>query len=176
MTADKVLVAVGRRPYTSGLGLSELGVETDDRGRINIDHKFRTNIDGIYAIGDVVKGPMLAHKAEDEGVALAEIIAGQAGHINYDCIPGIVYTWPEVATLGKTEEQLKKMKIKYKKGQFNFKANGRAKAMGDDDGLVKILAHAESDEILGAHIVGPTASELIAELVVAMEFKASSRT
>lgn len=173
-TADKVLVAVGRRPYTSGLGLSELGVETDDRGRINIDHKFRTNIDGIYAIGDVVKGPMLAHKAEDEGVALAEIIAGQAGHINYDCIPGIVYTWPEVATLGKTEEQLKKMKIKYKKGQFNFKANGRAKAMGDDDGLVKILAHAESDEILGAHIVGPTASELIAELVVAMEFKASS--
>jgi dihydrolipoamide dehydrogenase len=173
-SADKVLVAVGRKPYTDKLGLDKAGVKVDDRGRVDIDAHFKTNVEGVYAIGDVVKGPMLAHKAEDEGVALAEILAGQAGHIDYNLIPGIIYTWPEVATVGKSEEELKASGVKFKKGQFNFKANGRAKAMGDDDGLVKILAHADTDEILGAHIVGPNASELIAEIVVAMEFKASS--
>ena len=172
--ADKVLVAVGRRAYTDKLGLEKIGIEQDQRGRINIDANFQTNVPGVYAIGDVVKGPMLAHKAEDEGIAIAEIIAGQAGHVNYETIPGIIYTWPEVATVGKSEEDLKKLGVKYRKGQFNFKANGRAKAMADDDGLVKILADQETDEILGAHIVGPNASELIAEIVVAMEFKASS--
>lgn len=174
LTADKVLVAVGRKPYTDNLGLEKAGVKLDERGRVDIDAHFQTNVAGVYAIGDVVKGPMLAHKAEDEGVALAEILAGQAGHVNYDAIPGIVYTWPEVATVGKSEEDLKAAGVKYKKGQFNFKANGRAKAMGDDEGMVKILADEKTDEILGAHIVGPNASELISEIVVAMEFKASA--
>lgn len=174
LTADKVLVAVGRRAYTDRLGLDKIGVKLDERGRVDIDDRFQTNVAGVYAIGDVVKGAMLAHKAEDEGVALAELIAGQKSHVNYDVIPGVVYTWPEVASVGKTEEALKAEGVKFKKGQFNFKANGRAKAMGDDDGLVKILADAQTDQVLGVHMIGPQASELIAEVVLAMEFKASS--
>lgn len=171
---QKVLVAVGRRAYTDKLGLENVGVKTDDRGRVEINDHFETSAPGIYAIGDVVRGAMLAHKAEDEGVALAEMLAGQKPHINYNIIPGIIYTWPEVATVGKTEEQLKQEGVSFRKGQFNFKANGRAKAMGDDDGLVKILADKETDEVLGVHMIGPQASELIAEVVLAMEYRASS--
>ena len=174
LTADIVLVAVGRRAVTAGLGLEALGVARDDRGRIVTDAHYATNIPGIYALGDVIAGPMLAHKAEDEGVALAERLAGQAGHVNYDVIPGIVYTWPEVAAVGRTEEELKAAGIAYRTGKFPFTANGRARALGDTDGFVKILADAATDRLLGAHIIGPDAGTLIAELATAMEFGASA--
>jgi dihydrolipoamide dehydrogenase len=172
--ADVVLLSIGRRPYTEGLGLKEAGVELDARGRVKTDAHFATNVAGIYAIGDVIDGPMLAHKAEDEGVAVAEILAGQAGHVNYDAIPAVVYTWPEVASVGQTEEQLKEAGIAYNVGKFPFTANGRARAMGDTDGMVKILADKKTDRVLGAHILGPDAGALIAELVTAMEFGASA--
>ncbi|WP_378946897.1 dihydrolipoyl dehydrogenase [Mesorhizobium sp. ANAO-SY3R2] len=172
--ADVVLVATGRKPYTDGLGLKEAGVEMDERGRVKTDGHLRTNVAGIYAIGDVVAGPMLAHKAEDEGVAVAEIIAGQAGHVNYDVIPGVVYTSPEVASVGKTEEELKKAGIAYKVGKFPFTANGRARAMLHTDGFVKVLADKDSDKVLGVHIVGFGAGEMIHEAAVLMEFGGSS--
>ncbi len=171
--ADVVLVCIGRRPYTTGLGLDAVGVETDKRGFILTDH-FKTNVAGIYAIGDCTHGPMLAHKAEDEGVAAAEIIAGKAGHVNYDAIPGVVYTYPEIASVGKTEEELKEAGTPYKKGKFAFSANGRARANHQTDGFVKILAHEETDEILGAHMIGAHVGDLIAEVTLAMEFKAAS--
>lgn len=174
LEADVVLVAIGRRPYTQGLGLQEVGVELDERHRIKTDAHFKTNVDGIYAIGDVIAGPMLAHKAEDEGAALAEILSGQAGHVNYEVIPGVVYTMPEVASVGKTEEELKAAGIKYKAGKFPFMANGRARAMGHTDGFVKILADAATDRVLGAHIVGAGAGEMIHEAAVLMEFGGSS--
>ena len=172
--ADVVLVAIGRRAHTGELGLEEAGVTLDERGRVQVDAHYATNVAGIYAIGDVIAGPMLAHKAEEEGVALAERIAGQAGHVNYDVIPGVVYTWPEVASIGKTEDDLKRQGISYKVGKFPFTANGRARAMGSTDGFVKLLADKESDRLLGAHIIGPDAGTLIAELATAMEFGASS--
>ncbi|MGV8937459.1 MAG: dihydrolipoyl dehydrogenase [Allorhizobium sp.] len=172
--ADVVLIATGRKPYTEGLGLTESGVALDKRGRVEIDGHYRTNVEGIYAIGDVVKGPMLAHKAEDEGVALAEILAGQAGHVNYDVIPGVVYTQPEVASVGKTEEELKAAGIAYKVGKFPFTANGRARAMLATDGFVKILADKETDRVLGGHIIGYGAGEMIHEIAVLMEFGGSS--
>ena len=171
--ADVVLVCIGRRPFTAGLGLEEAGVATDKRGFIEADH-YKTNVAGIFAIGDCTHGPMLAHKAEDEGVAVAEIIAGKAGHVNYDVIPGVVYTAPEIASVGKTEEQLKEAGIPYKKGKFPFTANSRAIANHQTDGFVKILAHAETDEILGAHMIGAHVGDLIAEVCVAMEFRAAS--
>lgn len=171
--ADVVLVAVGRRPYTDGLGLEGLGIEPD-KGFIPVDAHFQTKVPGVYAIGDVIGGAMLAHKAEDEGVAVAEIIAGQSGHIDYDAIPGIVYTWPEVAGLGKTEEQLKEAGIEYNVGKFPFTANARARAMGDTDGFVKILADKETDRVLGVHILGPAAGDLIQECVAVMEFGGSA--
>ncbi|WP_448189397.1 dihydrolipoyl dehydrogenase [Azospirillum sp. sgz301742] len=174
LEADAVLVAIGRRPHTQGLGLENVGVAVDDRGRIEIGHHFETNVPGIYAIGDVVKGAMLAHKAEEEGVALAEILAGQAGHVNYDVIPGVIYTWPEVASVGKGEEDLKAAGIAYKAGKFPFTANGRARAMNATDGFVKILADARTDKVLGVHLIGPNVSEMVAELALAMEFGASS--
>ena len=174
LEADIVLVATGRRPYTEGLGLEEAGVTLDERGRVNIDSHWQTNIAGIYAIGDVVKGPMLAHKAEDEGVALAEILAGQKGHVNYDVIPSVVYTEPEVASVGKTEEELKAAGIEYRVGKFPFSANGRARAMLKTDGFVKILACAETDKVLGGHILGFGAGEMIHEIAVLMEFGGSS--
>ena len=174
MKADIVLLAIGRRPYTEGLGLESIGVKLDERKRIAVDHHFKTNVEGIYAIGDVITGAMLAHKAEDEGVVCAEMIAGQSGHINYDTIPSVVYTWPEIASVGKTEEELTKAGVAFKAGKFPFSANGRARAMADTDGFVKILADATTDRILGAHIIGPDAGTLIAELVLAMEFSASS--
>ncbi len=172
--ADYVLVAIGRRPYTTGLGLETVGIALDARGRIKTDKHFRTNVPGIYAIGDVIEGPMLAHKAEDEGVVVAEIIAGQSGHINYEAIPGIVYTSPEIATIGKSEEQLKEAGISYKTGKFPFSANGRARAMAATEGFVKVLADAKTDRVLGVHILGPDAGHLIAEIGLAMEFGASS--
>ena len=172
--ADVVLVAIGRRPFTAGLGVKEAGVELDERGRIKVDAHYATNVAGIYAIGDVIAGPMLAHKAEEEGVAAAERIAGQAGHVNYDVIPGVVYTWPEVASIGATEEQLKQQGVAYAVGKFPFTANGRARAMGSTDGFVKILADKPTDRVLGAHIIGPDAGTLIAEIATAMEFGASS--
>jgi dihydrolipoamide dehydrogenase len=171
---DVVLVAVGRKAYTEGLGLDRVGVETDDRGRVKTDGHFKTNIDGIYAIGDVIAGPMLAHKAEDEGVVLAEILDGQSGHIDYNLIPGVVYTWPEVANVGQTEEQLKESGIDYKVGKFPFMANGRARAMNAMDGFVKIIADAKTDRVLGCHIIGPEAGTLISEVVAVMEFGGSS--
>jgi dihydrolipoamide dehydrogenase len=174
LTADVVLVAIGRRPYTDGLGLKEAGVALDERGRVKVDGHFATNVPGIYAIGDVIAGPMLAHKASEEGVALAEILAGQAGHVNYDAIPGVMYTWPEVASVGQTEEQLKQAGIAYKAGKFPFTANGRARAMAMTDGFVKILADAKTDRVLGAHIIGPNAGDMIAEIVLAIEFGASA--
>ena len=174
LEADIVLVATGRRPYTEGLGLKEAGVVLDERGRVNIDSHWQTNIAGIYAIGDVVKGPMLAHKAEDEGVALAEILAGQKGHVNYDVIPSVVYTEPEVASVGKTEEELKAAGIEYRVGKFPFSANGRARAMLKTDGFVKILACAKTDKVLGGHILGFGAGEMIHEIAVLMEFGGSS--
>ncbi|TIT09527.1 MAG: dihydrolipoyl dehydrogenase [Mesorhizobium sp.] len=172
--ADVVLVATGRRPYADSLGLQEAGVELDERGRVKTDAHLRTNVPGIYAIGDVIAGPMLAHKAEDEGVAVAETIAGQAGHVNYDVIPSVVYTSPEIASVGKTEEELKKAGIDYKAGKFPFSANGRARAMLHTDGFVKILADKASDRVLGVHIVGFGAGEMIHEAAVLMEFGGSS--
>ncbi len=171
---DRVLVATGRRANTDGLGAKEAGVEMDKRGVIQVDDQFRTNMHGIWAVGDVIPGPMLAHKAEHEGVAAVEIMAGQPGHVNYDAIPGIIYTHPEVATVGKTEQELKEAGIPYKKGKFPFMANARAKAMGETDGFVKILAHAGTDRILGFHVFGAHASDLAAEGAVAIEFSASS--
>lgn len=172
--ADYVLLSIGRRPYVEGLGLDAAGVELDERGRIRTDKHFRTNVEGIYAIGDVIAGAMLAHKAEDEGVAVAEILAGQAGHVNYDAIPSVVYTWPEVASVGRSEEELKQAGIAYKAGKFPFLANGRARAMNATDGFVKILADAKTDRVLGVHIIGAEAGTIIAECVLAMEFGASA--
>lgn len=172
--ADIVLVCIGRVPYTEGLGLEAVGVQKDNRGRIVVDDHYKTNIDGIYAIGDVIAGPMLAHKAEDEGVAVAEQLAGQAGHVNYGVIPNVIYTYPEVASVGKTEEELKEAGIAYKVGKFPFLANGRAKVNRTTDGFVKVLADEQTDVVLGAHMVGPHAGELIAEAAVIMEFGGSA--
>ncbi len=174
LKSEVALVAIGRTAYTEGLGAKEAGMALDDRGRVIVDDHFATNIKGIYAIGDVIRGPMLAHKAEDEGVALAEMLAGQAGHVNYDIIPGVVYTSPEVASVGKTEEELKAAGIAYKSGKFLFLANGRAKANQTTDGFVKVLADAKTDKLLGCHIVGPQAGELIHEVAVLMEFGGSA--
>jgi dihydrolipoamide dehydrogenase len=174
MSVDIVLLSIGRRPYVEGLGLKDAGVALDERGRVKTDAHFATNVPGIYAIGDVIVGPMLAHKAEDEGVAVAEILAGQKGHVNYEAIPGVVYTWPEVASVGKTEEQLKQEGIEYRVGKFPFTANGRARAMASTDGFVKILADKKTDRVMGVHIVGPEAGTMIAEAALAMEFGASA--
>jgi dihydrolipoamide dehydrogenase len=174
LKGDYCLVSIGRKPFTDGLSLEKAGVKVSDRGQVEVDDHLRTNIDNIYAIGDVVKGAMLAHKAEEEGVFVAETIAGQKPHINYLLIPGVVYTWPEVASVGYTEEQLKENGTPYKSGAFPFKASGRARASMDTDGLIKVLAHKETDEILGVHMIGPRAADLIAEAVVAMEFRASA--
>ena len=174
LEADVVLVAIGRAPHTEGLGLKEAGVALDNRGRVEIDNHFATNVKGIYAIGDVVRGPMLAHKAEDEGVAVAEMIAGQAGHVNYDVIPGVVYTTPEVASVGKTEEELKQAGVAYTVGKFPFTANGRSKVNQTTDGFVKILADAKTDRVLGCHIIGREAGEMIHEACVLMEFGGSA--
>jgi dihydrolipoamide dehydrogenase len=172
--ADFCLVAIGRKPYTDKLGLDKAGVKLDERGRVEIDGNFRTNVSNIYAIGDVVKGPMLAHKAEEEGVYVAEHLAGEHPHINHHLIPGVVYTWPEVAAVGYTEEELKEQGKSYKVGSFPFKASGRARASMDSDGLIKILADAETDEVLGFHMCGPRAADLIAEAVLAMEYRATA--
>ena len=172
--ADAVLVAVGRRPYTAGLGLESVGIETDAQGRIGIDDRFRTSAAGVYAIGDVVRGPMLAHKAEDEGAVCAEIIAGQSGHIDYDAIPGVVYTWPEAAAVGRTEEALKEAGVEYAVGRFPFQANSRARCSGETEGFVKVLADKRTDRVLGVHILGADAGTMIAEAVLAMEFGASA--
>lgn len=174
IATDVVLVAIGRVPYTAGLGLEALGVALDKRGRIIVDDHFATNVEGIYAIGDVIAGPMLAHKAEDEGVALAELLAGQAGHVNYDVIPNVIYTFPEVASVGKTEEELKEAGIAYNVGKFPFTANGRAKVNRTTDGFVKVLADATTDRILGVHMIGPHVGEIIAEAAVIMEFSGSA--
>jgi dihydrolipoamide dehydrogenase len=174
VNADVVLVSTGRRPFTRNIGLEELGIKTDKFGRIQVNSHFQTNIPSVFAIGDAIDGPMLAHKAEEEGIACVENLAGFAGHVNYDAIPGVIYTHPEVATVGLTEEQLKEKKINYNKGVFPFAANSRARCVGDSDGMVKILADKETDRILGIHIVGPNAGELIAEGVLAMEYGASS--
>ncbi len=174
LTAEVVLVAVGRRAFTAGLGLAEAGVKVSSRGFVEADGNYQTNVEGIFAIGDVIGGQMLAHKAEDEGVAVAEILAGQPGHVNYDAIAGVVYTWPEVAGIGKTEEQLKEAGVAYKVGKFPFTANGRARCNGDTEGFAKILADAATDRVLGCHIIGPEAGDLIMEVAVAMEFGASS--
>ena len=172
--ADVVLVSTGRVPYTEGLGLKEAGVKIDERGRVSVDHHYATNVPGIYAIGDVIVGPMLAHKAEDEGVAIAEILAGQAGHVNYDVIPAVVYTMPEIASVGKSEEELKAANIAYNAGKFPFTANGRAKANQQTDGFVKVLADAKTDRVLGVHIIGSDAGNMIAEAAVLMEFGGSA--
>jgi dihydrolipoamide dehydrogenase len=174
LKADVVLVAIGRRPYTEGLGLEDVGVETDDRGFIKVDEGYKTSAEGIYAVGDAIPGPMLAHKAEEEGVVLAEMLAGEAAHMNYETVPGIVYTWPEVASVGKTEEQLKDEGVEYRSGKFPFTANSRAICTGDTDGFVKILADAKTDRILGAHIIGPEAGDMIHEVVAHMEYGGSS--
>ena len=174
LTADIVLLAIGRRVFVDGLGLEEAGIERDERGRVRTDAHYATNLPGIYAIGDVRVGPMLAHKAEDEGVAIAEILAGQAGHVNYDAIPSVIYTWPEVATVGKSEDELKAEGIAYSVGKFPFTANGRARAIGNTDGYVKLMADKATDRLLGAQIIGPDAGTLIAELVTAVEFGASA--
>ena len=172
--ADVALISVGRRPFTKYLNLEKIGVQTDKKGMVKVNKSFETNIKNIYAIGDVIDGPMLAHKAEEEGIAVAEIIAGQSGHVNYDVIPGVIYTTPEVAYVGKTEEQLKVNKTNYKVGKFPFLANSRAKAINEPEGFVKILADTKTDKVLGVHIIGPHAGEMIAEMSVAMEFGASS--
>ena len=171
---DYCLVSVGRRPYTDNLGLENVGIKLDDKGRIEVDEHLQTNVKGIYAIGDVIRGAMLAHKAEEEGILVAEWMAGQKPHIDYNLIPGVVYTWPEVASVGKTEEQLKESGVSYKVGSFPFKASGRARASMDTDGLVKVLADKETDEILGVHMIGPRAADMIAEAVVAMEYRATA--
>tara|TARA_B100001939_G_scaffold78223_1_gene66197 strand:- start:5742 stop:7142 length:1401 start_codon:yes stop_codon:yes gene_type:complete len=173
-TCDVVLISVGRKANTEGLNLEKVGIELDNKNRIKTDKNFQTNLNNVYAIGDVIAGPMLAHKAEDEGIAVAENIAGQSGHVNYETIPGVVYTTPEVAAIGKTEEQLKQDKISYKIGKFSFMANSRAKAIDDTEGFVKILADEKTDKVLGAHLIGPHAGELIAEIGIAMEFGASA--
>ncbi|MFT8782402.1 dihydrolipoyl dehydrogenase [Acetobacter syzygii] len=174
LEADVVLVAVGRTAASKNMGLEEAGIALDKRGRVEVDAHYATNVPGIYAIGDVIAGPMLAHKAEEEGVALAELLAGQAGHVNYDAIPGVIYTWPEVASVGFTEEQLKEKGVGYKTGKFPFLANGRARALGMTDGFVKVLADKQTDRVLGVHIIGPAAGELIAEATMAIEFGASA--
>ena len=174
LSCDRVLVAVGRKPNTDGLGLAEAGVETDDAGRVEVDERFATTAEGIFAIGDLIKGPMLAHKAEEEGIAAVELLAGRAGHVNPDAIPSVVYTSPELAQVGLTEEAAKERELPTKIGKFFFKANGRAKSLGQVDGMVKIVAHGETDRLLGVHIIGPRASDLIAEVVVAIEFQASA--
>tara|TARA_Y100001970_G_scaffold64457_2_gene82471 strand:- start:3255 stop:4658 length:1404 start_codon:yes stop_codon:yes gene_type:complete len=171
---DKVLVSVGRKPYTEGLNLGKIGIKKDNKGRIEINKNFQTNISNIYAIGDVIKGPMLAHKAEEEGIAVAELLAGQSGHVNYDVIPGVIYTSPEVAFVGKTEEELKNLNIGYKVGKFPFLANSRAKVNNEPEGFVKILANSKTDKVLGVHIIGPHCGDMIAEMALAMEFGASS--
>jgi dihydrolipoamide dehydrogenase len=170
LETDVVLVAIGRVPFTEGLGLAEAGVKLDNRGRVVVDAHYQSSVPGIYAIGDVIDGPMLAHKAEDEGVAIAELLAGQAGHVNYDVIPNVIYTSPEVASVGKSEEDLKESGAAYKVGKFPFTANGRAKANHVTDGFVKIIADADTDRVLGVHIIGANASEMIAEPAVLMEF------
>ncbi len=174
LECDRVLVSVGRKPYTEGLNLSKIGIKKDDKGRIEVNKTFQTSVENIFAIGDVIKGPMLAHKAEEEGIAVAEILAGQSGHVNYDVIPGVIYTSPEVAAVGKTEEELKKLKINYKVGKFPFLANSRAKVNNESDGFVKILAESNTDKVLGVHIIGPHCGDMIAEMALAMEFGASS--
>ena len=174
LQCDKVLVSVGRKPYTEGLNLTKVGIRKDSKGRIEVNKKFQTSVPNIFAIGDVIKGPMLAHKAEEEGIAVAEILAGQSGHVNYDVIPGVIYTSPEVATVGKTEEQLKEEKISYKVGKFPFLANSRAKVNNEAEGFVKILADKKTDKVLGVHIIGPHCGDMIAEMGLAMEFGASS--
>ena len=171
---DKVLVSVGRKPYTEGLNLAKVGIKKDAKGRIEVNKKLQTSINNIYAIGDVIKGPMLAHKAEEEGIAVAEILAGQAGHVNYDVIPGVIYTSPEVATVGKTEEQLKESNRSFKVGKFPFLANSRAKVNNETEGFVKILADSKTDKVLGVHIIGPHCGDMIAEMALAMEFGASA--
>ncbi|MCV2867002.1 dihydrolipoyl dehydrogenase family protein, partial [Albidovulum sediminicola] len=175
LEADCVLVATGRKPYTAGLGLEALGAQMEPRGQVKTDAQWQTNVPGLYAIGDAVAGPMLAHKAEDEGMALAEVLAGKHGHVNYGVIPGVIYTAPEVASVGQTEEQLKEEGRAYKVGKFSFMGNGRAKAVFQGDGFVKILADKETDRVLGAHIIGPAAGELIHEICVGMEFGASAQ-
>jgi len=174
INTDKVLIAVGRKPYTDGLNLNKIGVKKDNQGRIEVNKKLQTSIKNIYAIGDVIQGPMLAHKAEEEGIAVAEILAGQAGHVNYDIIPGVIYTSPEVASVGKTEEQLKTQNVSYKIGKFPFLANSRAKVNNETEGFVKILADVNTDKVLGVHIIGPHCGDMIAEMALAMEFGASS--
>ena len=171
---DVVLISVGRKPFTKSLNIENIGIQCDSKGRVKVNEKFQTNINNIYAVGDVKDGPMLAHKAEEEGIAVAEIIAGQAGHVNYDLIPGVIYTTPEVAYVGKSEEDLKKINLSYKVGKFPFMANSRAKAVDKPEGFVKILADNKTDKVLGVHIIGPHAGEMIAEMSVAMEFGASS--
>lgn len=171
---DKALIAVGRRPLTDQVGLDQVGIKADSRGFIEVNERFQTSVEGFYAIGDTIHGPMLAHKAEEEGIALAEMLAGQAGHVNYEAIASVVYTWPELASVGLTEEECKQQEIPYKAGKFYFKANGRAKAMNETQGFVKCLAHKESDRLLGIHIIGPTASELAAEAALAFEYGASA--
>ncbi len=171
---DKVLVSVGRKPYTEGLNLTKIGIKKDNKGRIEVNEKLQTSVKNIYAIGDVIKGPMLAHKAEEEGIAVAEILAGQSGHVNYDVIPGVIYTSPEVATVGKTEEQLKQEKIDFNVGKFPFLANSRAKVNNETEGFVKILADRKTDKVLGVHIIGPHCGDMIAEMALAMEFGASA--
>jgi dihydrolipoamide dehydrogenase len=174
LEADVVLLSIGRRPFTEGLGLAEAGVELDERKRVKVDAHFRTNVPGIYAIGDVIAGPMLAHKAEEEGVALVEQIAGQKPHVNYDAIPAVIYTFPEVGSVGRTEEEVKAAGVEYKVGKFPFSANSRARANGETDGFVKIIADAKTDRVLGVHIIGPDAGTMIAEAALAMEFSASA--
>jgi dihydrolipoamide dehydrogenase len=174
ISVDYVLVAIGRRPYVQGLGLREVGVAVDEKGRVKVNGHFETGVPGIYAIGDVIAGPMLAHKAEEDGIAAVEIMAGQKGHVNYSLVPGVIYTMPEVATIGKTEEQLKAEKADYKVGKFPFLANSRARTMGMADGFVKILADSKTDEVYGVHIIGAQAGTIIAEAAIAMEFRASS--
>ena len=174
LLVDKVLVSVGRKPYTEGLNLNKLGIKKDPQGRVEVNEKLQSSIKNIYAIGDIIKGPMLAHKAEEEGIAVAEIIAGQAGHVNYNTIPGVIYTSPEVAVIGKTEEELKKENINYKVGKFPFLANSRAKVNNEPDGFVKILAESKTDRVLGVHMIGPHTGDLIAEMGLAMEFGASA--
>nr|MBA3516453.1 FAD-dependent oxidoreductase [Hyphomicrobiales bacterium] len=166
--------AIGRRPFTEGLGLAEAGVELDERGRVSVDPHFRTNVEGIYAIGDVIAGPMLAHKGEDEGAAVAEILAGQAGHVNYEVIPSVVYTMPEIAVVGRGEEELKDSGVEYRAGKFPFTANGRARANNQTDGFVKVLADRATDRVLGVHIVGAGAGDMIHEAAVLMEFGGSA--
>lgn len=174
LDGDVVLVATGRKPYSEGLGLEALGIEKDKRGVVNVNDHFQTKYPNIYAVGDLIRGPMLAHKAEEEGVAVAEIIAGHAGHVNYETVPSVIYTWPELAAVGATEEQLKEKGVAYKVGTFSFSPNGRARAMGTTDGICKVLADAATDRLLGVHIVGPRAADMLAEAVVAMEFGGSS--